>query len=105
MKIIAYTTKAKKLYEEINSKIEEKKLKTWEIKKNTKNEILYNHIPEQWNDIVLMKPIVYEDRLELIVKWWDENEPDETTKGYILGRFTEILMVHFRNIFDYLETK
>lgn len=105
MKIIAYTTKAKMLYEEINSKIERKELKTWEIKKNTKKEILYNHIPEQWNDIVLMKPLVYKDRLELIVRWWDENEPDETKKGYILGRFTEILMVHFRNNFDYLETK
>ena len=105
MKIIVHTTKAKTLYDAINTKIEKKELKTWEIKRNSKKEILYNHTPDQWSDAALVKPLNHKDGLELRISWWDDNEPDEATKGYILGRFTEILMVHFRDLFEYLETK
>lgn len=51
------------------------------------------------------KPYIYEDWVEFDIRWWNDNEPDEATKGYILGRFIEILMVHFRNNFTRLEIK
>ena len=105
MRIIVHTKNANTLFNSINSKIDNKELKTWEIKKNNKGEILYNHTPEQWSDAALIKPLNHEKGLELRVSWWDNNQPDEAIKGYILGRFTEILMVHFRKLFDVLETK
>ncbi len=105
MKIIVHTQNAETLFNSIRSKIEKKELKTWEIKKNTKDEILYNHTPEQWSNAVLIKPLSHEKGLEMKVLWWDDNEPNEAIKGYVLGRFTEILMVHFRQLFDVLETR
>ncbi|WP_161531799.1 hypothetical protein [Riemerella anatipestifer] len=104
MKIIVHTTKAKTLYGAINSKIEEE-LKTWEIVNISGNEIVYTHTPEQWRGKALVYPLAHKDGLELEITWWKDCEPDEATKGYILGRFTEILMVHFRNLFDYLEIR
>lgn len=105
MKIIVHTTKAKKLYDAINSKMNKKELHTWEIKRNNNNDILYNHTPDQWSDKALIKPIFHNEKLELIINWWKGNVPDEKTKGYIIGRFTEILMVHFRDLFECLEVK
>lgn len=50
------------------------------------------------------KPYVYDDRIEFVMNWWNKNgEPDEEIKGYILGRFVEILMVHFRSQFTYMK--
>lgn len=105
MKIIVHTKSAKSLFDAINNKIEKKELKTWEIVKNAKNQKLYNHTPEQWSNTALIKPLQHEKGLELGINWWVGKEPDEATKGYILGRFTEILMVHFRKYFDFLETR
>ncbi|AZA95637.1 hypothetical protein [Chryseobacterium shandongense] len=105
MTIIVHTKNAKSLLDAINNKIEKEELKTWEIRKNSKDQILYNHTPEQWSNTALFKPLNHEKGLELRINWWTGKEPDEATKGYILGRFTEILMVHFRKYFDFLETR
>ena len=106
MKIITYTKNPKTLKSAIDKKINDKELKTWVIVKNDKNEILYSHIPEQWKEKAMPKPYIYADRIEFIIRWWNKNEePDEGTKGYILGRFIEILMVHFRNQFTHIEIK
>jgi len=105
MNIIVHTKNPKTLFNAINNKIEKKELKTWEIRENTRDQVLYNHTPEQWSNAALVKPLNHEKGLELRIAWWDENEPEEAIKGYILGRFTEILMVHFRNYFDFLETR
>jgi len=104
MKIIVYTDNAKGLYDSINYKIKKGELKTWEIKLASNNEVLYNHSPEQWSDRVLLMP---NDHIHGIVintkSWSDQPTPDEATKGYIIGRFVEILMVHFRGYFTKLE--
>lgn len=106
MKIIAYTAKPKTLFKSINDAIENDELKTWEIKRNDKKEILYNHTPDQWSDRVLIKPTSHDEGLLFQTSWWSKNdEPDEATKGYIIGRFVEILMVHFREHFTKLEIK
>lgn len=106
MTIIIHTKSAKTLYDAINSKINSEELRTWEIKKNKQEEVLYNHSPQQWSEKVLLKPINHPNGLELTVKWWANNpEPDDATKGYIIGRFSEILLVHFRNYFEKIELK
>lgn len=106
MKIIAFTSNSSSLKKTIDKKIEDNELKTWEILKNDKDEVLYSHIPEQWKERAMLKPNILNDRIEFEIKWWSKNgEPDEATKGYITGRFVEILMVHFRNQFTKLEIK
>ena len=41
----------------------------------------------------------------ILSRWWNDDEPEETTKGYVLGRFVEILMVHFKDKFTHLKIK
>ena len=104
MTIIIYTKSPQSLYKAINSKINNDELKTWEILKDSQDKLYYNHTPEQWTNKVLLKPLNHTDGLQLTIKYWENNkEPDDATKGYILGRFTEILMVHFRNYFEKIE--
>ncbi len=101
---MAHTKNPKGLYDSINSKIKNGELKTWEIKLNSKNEVLYNHLPEQWSCRVLLKPEIHSHGLKIATTYFSNSpEPDEATKGYIIGRFVEILMVHFRGHFTKLE--
>lgn len=105
MRIIANSNSPDLLLRMINDKIQENELKTWEIIK-TKGGIVYNHKPAQWSEKALIKPTSYPNIEEVhfeIVFWKDENEPDESIKGYLIGRFTEILMVQFRDYFDTLK--
>ena len=106
MKIIAYTENSKALINAIEKKINDKELKTWKIVKNNKEEILYSHTPAQWNEKAMPKPNIHDNRVEFKMTWWiNHDTPDEATKGYILGRFVEVLMVHFRDKFSHLEIK
>lgn len=105
MKIIAYTANPTTLKNAIDKKITDKELKTWEIVKSDKKEVLYSHIPEQWREKAMPKPEILNDKIEFVIRWWDDDEPEESTKGYILGRFVEILMVHFKDKFTHLEIK
>lgn len=106
MKIIAYTDNPTALKNTIDKKINDNELKTWKIVKNDKKEVLYSHTPEQWNEKALLKPFIFDDKVEFEITWWNKNgAPDEATKGYIIGRFVEILMVHFRDKFTHLEIK
>lgn len=103
MNIIAHTTKAQELISRIKTKIDKQEIKTWEIKKSD-SDIVYNHNPEQWSDKALIRPENHNKGLLFEIVWWDKNgEPEVEIKGYIIGRFTEMLMVHFRDQFEYLE--
>lgn len=100
MKIIVYTKNAKTLLNKISTKIIDKELKTWEIVKNSENNNLFSHTPDQWKEKAMLKPEIKKENLELILSWWKGKEPEERVKGYILGRFIEVLVVHFRKEFD-----
>ncbi|PAC29226.1 hypothetical protein [Flectobacillus sp. BAB-3569] len=79
-------------------------IETWEIKKNKKDEYLFSHSPEQWSEKAMMKPVEKENSLVFVINWWSKNEePENRVKGYILGRFIELLMVHFREYFNNIE--
>lgn len=105
MQIDAVTSTPKALVDAINKSMKEGDLKTWSIVKNDKDEILYSHTPQQWNEKAMMKPSTRVDRVTFLVSWWNKNgDPGVDVRGYILGRFTETLIVHFRNYFSRLET-
>lgn len=105
MKIIVHSGRAHLLLDRLKSKIGSNEIKTWEIKK-IQDGIIYNHIPDQWSDKALIKPIECGYGLEFEIVWWKGKvEPDDDTKGYIIGRFTEILMVHCRDLFEFLKIR
>lgn len=105
MKITAYTNNPFALKNAIDKKIRDKELKTWEILQNNQNEVLYGHTPEQWKEKAMPKPEISKDKVEFEIRWWNDDEPNEETKGYISGRFVEILMVHFRDKFTNLKVE
>lgn len=103
MKITAVTDKPHSLLNAINKAMKDEDLKTWKIVLNGKKETLYSHTPEQWNEKAMLKPAVNESSVTFNMSWWVKSgEPDEATKGYIVGRFVEILMVHFSSNFEHL---
>lgn len=102
MKIDAITDNPQGLINAIDKAFKNDELKTWEKLYNTKGEALYSHVG-QWAGRAMPKPYMKNDKVTFEIKWWKENdEPDDDTKGYILGRFTEVLMVHFRSNFKQL---
>jgi hypothetical protein len=105
MQIDAITTTPQQLINAINKALTDGDLRTWKKVQNSNNETLYTHTPEQWVEKALIKPTAQKDRALFKIKWWDiKEEPSIEIKGYYIGRFTEILMVHFRNYFTKLET-
>jgi hypothetical protein len=105
MKIRVITPTPKKLVNTINKAIEGGELKTWDIVRNDKEEVLYTHTPDQWNETAMLKPKVYVGKTVFTVTNWKKNESNITDdiRGYVLGRFIEILMVHFNKHFERLE--
>ena len=104
MKIILKTTSAQGLINQIFKSVKDETLKTWEIRKDKDGNEFLTHSPEQWSDIALLKFIPQKDRLDIQFAWWQKNdEPTLEIKGYYIGRITEILLVHFANMFDEFE--
>lgn len=105
MQIDAYTNNPQELVNAIAYAIENDVLKTWTIVKNKKGETLYSHTPDQWAETAMPKPNVKTNRVTFYLTWWKKRgEPTHETKGYIAGRFTEMLLVHFAPNFSKLET-
>jgi len=103
MKIKAVTDKPQSLINAINKAMKDEDLKTWKKLSVTDHEIMYSHTPEQWDEKAMLEPIINEDSVIFNFIWWKKNgEPEDATKGYILGRFVEVLMVHFRSNFEHL---
>ncbi len=105
MKIEALTENPQQLVNAINKAITDGTVKTWAIVKNDQSENLYSHTPDQWAEKAMLKPQISNDRTTFFISWWAKNtEPTHEVKGYITGRFTEILLVHFANYFTSLQT-
>src|SRR5690349_11734432 len=98
MKIDAITTGGQQLIDAINKAINEGDLKTWKIVHGVNKNVLYSHAPEQWAGKALVRPTAVTAKATFEITWWSNNpEPSQEIKGYITGRFTEALLVHFRN--------
>lgn len=105
MKIIAHTKDAHALIKRIKSKIENENIKTWDIIDTNIGDV-YNHTPDQWSNKALIKPEDHDKGLLFKIVWWGKaGEPEVDIKGYIIGRFTEMLMVHCSDLFVYLEIR
>lgn len=104
MKIEAITKNPLTLLSAIKKAIKDNELKTWVITKSTKDEELFTHSPDQWVDKALIRPVLSTGKLTFEITGWNSKLPDEATKGYYAGRFTEVLSVHFAGYFDHLET-
>ena len=104
MKIEAYSNNPKALLNAIEKGIQDEDLKTWTIVKDANDAQYFTHLPEQWFKKVIIKPTVHDDRVTFLMTYFVKNMPDEATKGYYLGRFTEVLMVHYNHLFSKLES-
>ncbi|MBI2285171.1 MAG: hypothetical protein HYU71_15775 [Bacteroidetes bacterium] len=105
MRIDAVTKNPSQLLHAIQKAIKDGTLKTWEAREDDKKNILYTHVPEQWVDKALIQLTTGAAKVSFTINWWaNKGEPSQEIKGYYIGRFTEILLVHFRNYFDRLET-
>ncbi|KEO71670.1 hypothetical protein [Anditalea andensis] len=99
MKIIIPTSSGESLKTKIFKFVEDENLKTWVIRIDSKSEKYLTHKPNQWYDLALIEFIVLPNQLEAKIAWWDNNEPTDEVKGYYIGRFVEILLVHFKDNF------
>lgn len=109
MKIILNTNSVKKLDQDIKNKIS-KDLKTWENKTDDNGYTLYYHSTKsgQWEDDLFVKPFLNIEKKQIkfyITKSDGEIIDFEPSFGYLLGRFTEILLVNFSDRFSSLEFK
>ncbi len=100
MKIIIPTQRAEALKNEIFKAVEDEDLKTWVITKDAKNTLYLTHKPAQWNNLALIGFTVKANQLEAYLTWWKDKEPNEDIKGYYIGRFAEVLLVHFKSQFN-----
>lgn len=100
------TTTPEKLWAKIKKYITDEKIKTWEIVKSVNGVEYLTHTPAQWYKKALLKEsfLITPSCLVLTVTWFENSVPDEYTKGLYVGRFTEVLLEHFRADFIKLET-
>lgn len=103
MEILAVTDSPQILLNAIIKGVVDKNLKTWVIVKDYSGEEFLTHTPGQWFEKALLDFSIIIGGLVIKVTWYDNQEPTEDIKGYYIGRFTEVLMVHFKNLFINLE--
>ena len=106
MKIKIITKQPRALLDALKKMMDDQELKTWKVDSSKTNPILFNHTPEQWLDQVLLKPTINIDNEYLLIEinhWAHIGEPDDKKAGYVLGRFIEILIVHFQKYYEKIE--
>ena len=104
MKIDALTANPSSLFDAVDEIIRSSQLRAWRKVSHDKD-ILYSHTPDQWDEKAMIRAHVQVDRVSFSIAWWtNRDEPTDDVKGVIIGRFTEALMVHFRDYFLRLET-
>jgi len=103
MNIKLFTESSEALTNAILNTVNDETIKTWEIKKDQNGAKFLTHKPEQWINKALFGFKSETDKLVLFLTWWKDNEPTEYVKGYYVGRMTEILLVHFSEMYDKFE--
>lgn len=103
------TNSVKKLDQDITNTIS-KNLKTWENKTDNNGYTLYYHTTKsgQWEDDLFVKPFlnIEAKQIEFYITKSDGKIIDfKPSFGYLMGRFTEILIVNFSDQFNSLEFK
>jgi len=100
MKITIPTTAGTALKKAIFDAVEDETLRTWEVRTDNNNVEFLTHKPEQWYDRTLLRFTVKKDVLLIDTTFWKSKGADKVSDGYFIGRFTEVLLVHFSDDFD-----
>lgn len=106
MKIVIHTTAPNALLTDIKKKANDKTLKTWEVTKSTKESEFLRHATttEQWENVLLQPDVdVKQGTLTFTSTTWSSTKITDDQTGYVIGRFVEPLMVHFRSQFSKIE--
>ncbi|WP_292947522.1 hypothetical protein [Mucilaginibacter sp. 44-25] len=97
--ITIQTKKGDALKKAIFEAVEDKTLKTWEIRESKDDSYLLTHKPEQWADRALLEFLVSEEVLLIRTVTWRNHEEDLAAQNFFIGRFVEILLQHFGKYF------
>lgn len=90
---------------------QEKNIQTWDVKLTTENEQVLVHTAktfegeQQWANkgCLAFTPNKENDVITVKFYYWStypKEQRDENDKNYILGRFTELMLVHFPTLFQ-----
>ncbi|MDM1499501.1 hypothetical protein ACPDHQ_16870 [Myroides odoratimimus] len=105
MKITVHTNNAQTLSKAIKEKTKSQ-LETWEhTTDSTDGYNLYFHSTKskQWEDELYIQPILYDDNKNLefhVTKIDGKPLKFKPEYGYLMGRFLEILIVHFASYYN-----
>ncbi len=75
-------------------------INTWDVKKDQTDEELLVHTPDQWESVgcLSLTPNEENDEIKVTFHYW-RNYSTKDRSGdedkYLLGRFTELMLVHF----------
>lgn len=105
------TPSAKKLKQEILDRVSEKAdvngkgIATWKCVETYSGDIVLAHTEDQWGEKGCLQLIPSIAGTEVLVQfhYWDSCNPNNKSNDddkYILGRFTELLLVHFFYMVD-----
>lgn len=109
MKIIVHSEDVQLLNSTINKKIK-KELSTWDTERDTNGYTLYFHKTksQQWENDLYIKPFINNanNRLNFQITEIEGIPLDfDPVFGYLMGRFVEILIVHFSDYYSRIEIK
>lgn len=90
---------------------QEKNIQTWDVELTKENKQVLVHTAktfegeQQWANkgCLAFTPNKENDVVLVEFRYWKtypEEQRDENDKNYILGRFTELMLVHFSNLFQ-----
>ena len=76
---------------------------TWQCVETDANEKVLVHTTDQWAEkgCIAIKHDISHNELQVRFHYWDSyTERDNGDEKYMLGRFTELLLVHFKYLID-----
>ena len=109
MNFTIYTPSASKLKKEILERVSEKVdangkgIATWQCVETDASEKVLVHTTDQWAEkgCIVIKNDISRNELQVRFHYWDScTERDNADDKYILGRFTELILVHFSYFVD-----
>jgi len=104
MQITAYTSNPNALFVNVAAHVKSTNSPTWDTRQTGSGSVAYTHTPVQWVDKVLILPQAHANAVTFVTEHWaGQPKPGIDMEGYVLCRFAETLMVHFRSQFDRLE--
>ena len=105
MYIKATSGNSSQLVSAIDKTMTANELRTWELVKSKEGEIYYTHTPGDWNGKAIIGRQANDGNVTFTITHWSNvPKPSLDVEGYYFGRFTEVLLVHFRAYFTRLET-